>query len=114
MAALVAFEAVTVAVFSVLHLSGALHVGSKNSSSAGAGVAEGLIALVLAAGALALVRPGGRRGRRRALMAVAFAIFGFLVGLSFTVRGGDAIDLAYHAAMLPVFIGTGALLARRR
>lgn len=104
-----AFEAATVAVFSILHLSGVLHVGSGRSY--GAGFAEAIIAIVLAGGAAALARSPGR-GRQPAIYAVGFAIFGFIVGLSFTVSGGDAIDLAYHAAMLPLLGLTGVLLAR--
>ena len=46
------------------------------------------------------------------MIGLAFAIFGFIVGLTFTIRGGDAIDLAYHATMLPVLTATAALLAR--
>jgi glycerol uptake facilitator-like aquaporin len=114
MPALMAFEAATVAVFSALHLSGALHVGSGNSPSTSAGVAEAVISVVLVAGAVALARRPGGRGRRTALLAVGFAIVGFVIGLSFTVRGGDAIDLAYHATMLPVLLGTAAALVRRR
>jgi hypothetical protein len=49
---------------------------------------------------------------RIALAFVAFAIFGFIVGLSFTVQGGGTIDLAYHATALPVLIGTAIVLIR--
>jgi peptidoglycan/LPS O-acetylase OafA/YrhL len=54
------------------------------------------------------------RGRRAAVAALAFAVFGFLVGLSFTLGSGDAVDLAYHLAMLPVLMATAVLVARRR
>src|SRR5205085_1990884 len=75
-----------------------------------AGIAEAVIAVVLAAGAAALVR--GARGV--ALGAVAFAIAAFGVGLSMTVRGGAAGDIAYHATMMPLLVFTLMLLARRR
>jgi hypothetical protein len=67
-----------------------------------------VIGAVLVAGALALVRGS----RRAALAAVAFAIAGFGVGLSMTVRGGAAGDIAYHATMLPLLLFTLVLLGR--
>jgi hypothetical protein len=107
---LMTFEALTLAVFSTLHLAGALRIGTGNSD--GAGVAEALIGVALASGAWALARwPAS--GRRVARFAVYFAIAGFVVGLTFTIDSGHAIDLAYHATMLPVLIGTAWLLARR-
>jgi uncharacterized membrane protein YphA (DoxX/SURF4 family) len=93
---LMAFEALTLAIISPIHLL---------EGSYGAGVAEGLICIALLIG---LVR------ERAALPAVGFAIFGFIVGLTFTVGGGSAIDLAYHATMLPLFIATALMLARPR
>jgi multisubunit Na+/H+ antiporter MnhF subunit len=104
------FEALTLAVFSTLHLTGALRIGAGRSD--GAGVAEALICLALLAGVWRLVR-SPVRGRAGALAALAFAILGFIVGLSFTLGSGDTIDLAYHLAMLPVLLATAALLARR-
>lgn len=101
-------ESATLAVFAVLHLTGTLRIGA--STSYGAGVAEALICLALACGAFALARSPAR-GRRAALAALGFAIFGFSVGLSFTIGSGDTIDLAYHLAMLPVLIATALLLA---
>ncbi len=76
----------------------------------GVGACEAIICLVLIAGVVALMRRS-QRGARVALATVAFAIFGFLVGLSFTVRTGGA-DLVYHAAMLPVLVATAVMLAR--
>jgi uncharacterized membrane protein YphA (DoxX/SURF4 family) len=93
---LMAFEALTLAVVSPIHLLG---------GSSGAGIPEGLICIALLIG---LAR------ERAALPAVAFAIFGFLVGLRFTIGGGDALDLAYHATMLPLLIATALLLTRTR
>jgi peptidoglycan/LPS O-acetylase OafA/YrhL len=109
-AALMAFAALTLAVFAALHLSGVLRIDAKPSY--GAGFAEAIIGLVLAAGTCALVHSPGR-GRRPALLATAFAIFGFVVGLTFTIPAGELIDLVYHVTMLPVLIATATLLARR-
>jgi hypothetical protein len=107
--ALMSFEALTLAIFSTLHLSGALHVGSSNSN--GAGIAEAVICVVLLIGIGALARVPAA-GPRAALLSTGFAILGFIVGLTFTLRGGDAIDITYHAVMLPVLIATAAVLAR--
>ncbi|MGN6872828.1 MAG: hypothetical protein ACTHMY_30955 [Solirubrobacteraceae bacterium] len=105
-----AVESATLAVFATLHLTGTLRIGSASGPSYGAGIAEALIGVALACGALALARSPAR-GRRVALAALGFAIFGFFVGLSFTVGSGDTIDLAYHVAMLPVLMATAALVA---
>jgi len=110
-AALMAFEAATLAVFAVLHLSGALKPGSGSSSGDGAGFAEAIIWLVLVLGLRALVRSPAR-GRVAALGATCFAIVGFIVGLTFTVHGGAAVDLIYHLTMFPVLIVTALMLAR--
>ena len=52
------------------------------------------------------------RARTLAAAATGFAILGFVVGLTFSIRGGDTIDVAYHAAVLPLLLLTlAALLA---
>jgi len=107
-AALITFEAAPLAVASALHLTGAIHGGSRPFD---AGIAEAIICVLLAAGAAALLRVPDR-GRPVALAATGFAIAGFIAGLTFTVRGGDAPDVIYHATMLPVLVATLILLAR--
>ncbi len=102
-------EAASLAAMSTLHLTGTLAGGGTD-----AGVAEALICVALTAGAIAhaRARPGGRTV---ALAAVAFAILGFLVGLSETIRGGDSIfGIAYHATVLPLLVLTMLLLVRNR
>jgi len=89
-----ALEALTLAIASPVHLITGLY---------GAGIAEGLICVALLTG---LVR------QRAAMGALCVAVFGFVLGLTFTARGGGAIDLAYHAVMLPVLVATALLLAR--
>jgi hypothetical protein len=113
-AGLISFEAITVAVFSVLHLSGTLHVGSGSGSGTGAGIPEAVICVALLIGAAALKRAPERGGARIALFSTYFAILGFVVGLTFTIRGGDAIDLTYHAVMLPILVATAVVLVRYR
>ena len=105
-------EAATLAAAATLHLTRALDSGSKPSDLNPAGVAETVISAVLLAGAAALFRDPVR-GRTAALGAVGFAIFGFVVGLTFTISGGPAIDLAYHAVMLPILIATAIQLRPR-
>lgn len=105
--------AASLVVMSVLHLSGVIQGGSKPYRPGGAGIAEAVIAVVLATGAFALRRAPGR-ARRLALGATGFAIAGFLVGLSFTLRGGSPVDIAYHLTGLPVLLITLAFLLRRR
>jgi hypothetical protein len=105
-------EAATLAAAATLHLTRALDSGSKPSNPSGAGLAEAVICVVLFAGAAALFRDPVR-GRTAALGAVGFAIFGFVVGLTFTISGGAAVDLAYHAVMLPILIASVVQLRPR-
>lgn len=93
----------TLAVMSFLHLSGILGGGGKPFEHDNAGIAEAVICVVLGYGATALVRRGSR-ARPVALAATGFAIVGFLVGLSFTLAGGSAIDVAYHLSVLPLLL----------
>ena len=41
-----------------------------------------------------------------------FAILGFIVGVTFTVKGGATVDLIYHATLFPVLIVTALMLGR--
>jgi DNA-binding transcriptional ArsR family regulator len=56
-------------------------------------------------GAAALLRKSAH-ARDVAVATTLFAIAGFVLGLSFTVRAGGAIDIAYHAVMLPLLLLT--------
>ena len=99
-AALLGFVALTLAVMSALHLAGVLDDGRTPFDPDRAGIAEAVIAVVLAGGAIGLLR-----GRRRiALLAVVVALAGFGVGLSMTIRGHATLDIAYHVAMLPLLL----------
>lgn len=104
-AALMIFEAATLAIASALHLAAG---GIKLD---GAGVPEVIICVVLVAGAVRLWRLGSG-GRSFAVGATAFAIFGFIVGLASTITSGSAFDLGYHLIMLPILITTLLLLRR--
>ncbi len=90
-AAGMAFVAATLAVASALHLPN------------DAGIAEALIGVVLAGGAATMLA-SPRRARAVGLAATGFAIAGFLVGITETVEGGHAPDIAYHATMLPLLV----------
>lgn len=104
-------EALALAVMAVLHLSGALTGGHKPFAPGDAGVAEAIICVLLAAGARTLAR-GRPRSALIASATVVWAILGFCIGLYFTVQAGDAVDLAFHATMLPLLVIT--LIALRR
>ncbi len=108
-AVLMGLIAASLAVFATLHLAGILGGGSKPFRPDDAGIAEAITAVVLAYGAVALLRTPGR-ARVTALVATGFAIVSFIVGLSLTVRGGDTTDVAYHATGLPLLLSTFALL----
>jgi hypothetical protein len=110
---LMGVEAASLAVMSALHLGGVLRGGSAPFRPGAAGLAELLIGLVLLAAILTL-HYAPHRARPIALAALGFAILGFLVGLNFTVRSANTIDIAYHATVLPLLILTLALLLRRR
>jgi len=107
-AALMGFVAATLVVASALHLAGVVEDGSPPFDPDRGGIAEAVIAVVLAAGAVALARGA----RRVALGSVVFALAGFCVGLSMTIRGHATGDIAYHAAMLPLLLLAFALLSR--
>jgi hypothetical protein len=111
-AALLALVAASLAGMSFLHLSGILAGGSPPFDPTHAGVAEAVICVVLVGAVLALIR-GSRHARTTAAAATAFAVIGFVVGLTFTVRGGGAVDVAYHVLALPLLLlGLGLLLRR--
>ncbi|HKN99965.1 MAG TPA: hypothetical protein VJX10_22800 [Pseudonocardiaceae bacterium] len=104
-------EAVSLAVMSTLHLTGRLHGGSGPYQSSAAGIAEAIIAVVLFGAALvALFAP--ERARPVAIAATGFAIVGFIIGISITISGGSAVDIAYHATVLPILLVTLGLVLR--
>ncbi len=109
---LIGFEAATLAVIASLHLSGVLG-GKKPFRPTDAGIAEAIIGLVLVYGVAALLRRFRHaRSIARPVATIVFAIVGFVVGLTFTLRGGDAIDVAYHATVLPLLLLTLIVLVR--
>jgi CHASE2 domain-containing sensor protein len=95
-----------------LHLAGLLR-GSKPFRPDDAGIAEAIIGVALLVGAAALWRQTGHHWGL-AVGATSFAILGFVVGLTFTLRGGDPIDIAYHLTLLPVLLLTLVVLLRRK
>jgi hypothetical protein len=103
LAALLALVAATLVLMSSLHLSGVVDEGSKPFDHVHAGVAEAVIALVLLGGAAALLL-ATRHARALATASLGFAIVGFVIGLTFTIRGGGAIDIAYHVTILPLLL----------
>jgi hypothetical protein len=112
-AVLMCVVAGTLAVMSFLHLSGILAGGTKPFDPSRAGVAEAVICLALSYGATGLLR-AWPRAQKVALAATGLAIVGFIVGLRFTLDGGDAIDIAYHLSVLPILLVTLITLLRIR
>ncbi|TMF98862.1 MAG: hypothetical protein E6I10_04050 [Chloroflexi bacterium] len=101
-------EAVTFAIASILHFGVA-------ESFIDAAIPEAIIAVVLGAAAIAVMRRGaGSLGL--ALAATLFALAGVIIGLSVIIGGpvSRPIDLAYHATILVALVGTVVLLLRSR
>lgn len=98
-AVLMTLEAASLVVASAVHLS---------RSESKAGIPEAVICVALFAGAVAVYRPVPS-WRAATLASVGFAILGFALGLSITARGDSIGDIAYHATVLPILIGTLAL-----
>ncbi|HEX3787396.1 MAG TPA: hypothetical protein VHW44_06005 [Pseudonocardiaceae bacterium] len=109
-APILAVEAVSLGVMSFLHLTGTL-AGSGSARPAPAGMAEALIGVVLVVAAAISWRVPDRAWPF-ALGAIVFALIGFAVGISITIRGGAAVDIAYHATMLPILVATLVLILR--
>jgi hypothetical protein len=105
--------AVTLGIASALHLAGVVHGRSEPFDAAHAGVAEAVIGVVLAGGAVAVVWIP-EHARAFALGAVTFATVGFGVGLNFTARGGHLPDVVYHLAVLPLLIASLIVVIRTR
>lgn len=105
-------EAATLAAMALLHIAGSLGGSLSSFSAPDAGIAEAVICIVLAYGATGLMK-GRPRARAVAIAATVFAIAGFVVGLAETVRGGQALDIAYHVTMLPLLALTLRGLVRR-
>jgi hypothetical protein len=110
-AALMIVEAATLAVASALHLSGSVQGRSAPFDPDRAGVAEAIIGAVLVAAAFVMFRAPAW-ARTVGIAATGLAIAGFLLGLSFTARGGHLPDVAYHLTILPVLIGGLIVLLR--
>src|SRR5438067_6495518 len=105
-ARLMLIEAVTFAIASILHLGVA-------ESFIGAAIPEAIIAVVLGAAAIAVMRRGaGSWGL--ALAATLFALAGVIIGLSVIIGGpvSRPIDLAYHGTILVALVGTVVLRLR--
>jgi hypothetical protein len=101
-------EAVTFAIASILHFG----VGE---TFIGAAIPEAIIAVVLGAGAIAVIRrPTGSRWI--ALATTLFALLGVIIGLSVILGGrvSRPVDLAYHATIFVALVVTVVLLLARR
>jgi cytochrome bd-type quinol oxidase subunit 2 len=104
LAVLMIVIAASLVVASVVHLTGHVEGRADLYDADDAGIAEAVIAVVLAAGAAVMLRVPSR-ARQAGLVATGFALAGFLVGISITARAGHWPDIAYHLAVLPLLVG---------
>ena len=111
-AAVIIIVASTLGIASALHLTGQVN-GSPPFDADHAGIAEAVIGAVLLVGAVVMLRVPART-RSAGLATTAFAIVGFIVGLSYTLRGGHLADIAYHLVGLPLLAGCWVGVARAR
>jgi peptidoglycan/LPS O-acetylase OafA/YrhL len=103
---------VSLLVMAALHLTHVISGGGPPYDPSSAGVAEAVIGAVLLAAVYRARRsPEGSWGLM--MGALAFAIAGFVIGMTFTVRSGTAVDVAYHAVGLPLLLITLALHLKR-
>src|SRR5256886_10354374 len=105
---LMLIEAVTFAIASILHFG-------ISETFIAAAIPEAIIAVVLGAGAFALMRRGASAWGL-ALATTLFALAGVIIGLSVIIGWpvSRPIDLAYHATILVAMVGTVVLLLRSR
>jgi hypothetical protein len=111
---LMAVEAFTFFVGAVLHL-GIPVFGLDEPRILPATVVEGLCGAVLAAAALWHLRPGW--GARGALIALAIAIGGVLLGIGALAAGrgpSTPLNTIYHGVILVALIATGLLVLAER
>lgn len=93
---------VSLAIMSALHFADVL-VGAEPFEPERAGTSEAVICVALAVGCVALLKRWPSE-RVVAIVAVLIAIAGFILGLTFTTRGGGAVDITYHAVVLPLLL----------
>lgn len=108
----VAGVGVSLLVMAALHLTHVISGGGPPYDPDSAGVAEAVIGVVLLAAGYRMWR-SPERSWGLMLGALAFAVAGFVVGMTFTVRSGTAVDVAYHAVGLPLLLFTLALHLKR-
>jgi hypothetical protein len=104
-------EAASLAVMSFLHLHGDIQDAGGVARPGAAGIAEAVIGVVLLAAAVVVGRFPDR-ARRAVVAATVFAIAGFVLGISITARGGNVVDIVYHATLIPILLLTLALSLR--
>jgi hypothetical protein len=108
---LIAVAAVSFAMASAIHAGTVIPLGVTTVSDPfpGAVIPEAVIAVVVAAGAVAVFtrRPAARGA---AVMATLFALLGTAYGLTVTLGSARTGDIAYHVGILVVLAVTLGLL----
>lgn len=94
-----------------LHLSGSVQGRASSFDPDAAGVAEAVIGVVMAVGAIWMLSDRVR-ARTVGIAVNSFALAGFLVGISETASGGRAPDIAYHATVIPLLVISLVTLVR--
>jgi hypothetical protein len=105
------FIAATLVVASFIHLVGDVQGRTDLYDPTDAGIAEAIIAGVLVAGIVGMIR-SPRRARAIGITAVGFATIGFIVGLSITARSAHVPDITYHLSILPLLVVSLVVLVR--
>jgi len=111
--AVMAFVVATLVVASFIHLVADVRGRTDLFDSTDAGIAEAIIAGVLVAGIVAMIR-NPRRARAIGITAAGFATVGFVVGLGITARSAHMPDIAYHLSILPLLVVSIVVLVRAR
>jgi deazaflavin-dependent oxidoreductase (nitroreductase family) len=105
--------AASLVVTSLLHLTGSVRGHAEPYNPTGAGIAEAVVGIALIWGATSITG-SPQTGRPVALARSAFALAGFIVGLTFTVQGGDLPDVTHHSTVLPLLVVIVVLLLRTK
>jgi len=107
---LMALAAITLAIASAIHFGAG--VAGIHDPFPGAAIPEAVLSVVMAIGTLGALAPP-RAPWWLPLAATLVTLLGTLFGISVTIRGGRAGDIAYHLSLLAVLLLALLLMAPR-